>query len=125
MRLLTISKSYISPKQYEQSLSDQGDRKSTHLSKCRFLTFSASPIVVDVTEEYTSKTCSKCGHIHKKLGGSKRFTCPSCGHKLDRDLNGAFNILLKALRDTSEAGILTDFQVLPYTATSDCRELPG
>jgi len=82
-------------------------------------------IVVDVTEEYTSKTCSKCGHIHKKLGGNKRFTCPSCGHKLDRDLNGAFNILLKALRDTSQAGILTDFQVLQYTATSDCRELPG
>ena len=82
-------------------------------------------IVVDVTEEYTSKTCSKCGHIHKKLGGNKRFTCTNCGHKLDRDLNGAFNILLKALRDTSQAGILTDFQVLPYTATSDCRELPG
>jgi len=82
-------------------------------------------IVVDVTEEYTSKTCSKCGHIHKKLGGNKRFTCPSCGHKLDRDLNGAFNILLKALRDTSQTGILTDYQVLPYTATPDCRELPG
>jgi len=82
-------------------------------------------IVVDVTEEYTSKTCSKCGHIHKKLGGNKRFTCPSCGHKLDRDLNGAFNILLKALRDTSKTGIITDFQVLPYTATPDCRELPG
>ena len=82
-------------------------------------------IVVDVTEEYTSKTCSKCGHIHKKLGGNKRFTCTNCGHKLDRDLKGAFNILLKALRDTSKAGILTDFQVLPYTATSDCRELPG
>ncbi len=82
-------------------------------------------IVVNVTEEYTSKTCSKCGHIHKKLGGSKRFTCPSCGHRLDRDLNGAFNILLKALRDTSKTGILADYQVLPYTATSDCRELPG
>ena len=58
-------------------------------------------VVVDVTEEYTSKTCSKCGHIHCKLGGSKKFKCPECGHTLDRDLNGAFNILLKALRDTS------------------------
>lgn len=64
-------------------------------------------VVVDVAEEYTSKTCSKCGHIHTKLGGNKCFTCPSCGHKLDRDLNGAFNILLKALRDTSRAGIFT------------------
>jgi hypothetical protein len=46
-------------------------------------------------------------------------------HKLDRDLNGAFNILLKALRDTSLTGILTDFQVLPYSVISDIRELPG
>lgn len=29
--------------------------------------------LVRVTEEYTSKTCTKCGHIHKKLGGSKVF----------------------------------------------------
>lgn len=57
-------------------------------------------VVVDVTEEYTSKTCSKCGQIHTKLSGSKVFKCPECGHILDRDQNGAFNILLKALRDT-------------------------
>ncbi|MEG4318175.1 MULTISPECIES: transposase [unclassified Microcoleus] len=82
-------------------------------------------VVVDVTEEYTSKTCSKCGHIHQKLGGNKHFTCPDCGHKLDRDLNGAFNILWKALRDTSLTGILDDFQILPYSVTLDCQELPG
>ena len=82
-------------------------------------------VVVDVTEEYTSKTCSKCGQIHTKLGGNKHFACPDCGHKLDRDTNGAFNILLKALRDASLTGILADFQVLPYSVISDCRELPG
>ncbi|MFP4124339.1 MAG: zinc ribbon domain-containing protein, partial [Coleofasciculus sp.] len=54
-------------------------------------------VVVDVTEEYTSKTCSKCGHIHTKLGGNKHFVCPSCGHAIGRDINGAFNILLKDL----------------------------
>jgi putative transposase len=75
-------------------------------------------LVVDVTEEYTSKTCSKCGHIHAKLGGSKKFKCPECGHTLDRDLNGAFNILLKALRDTSLTEKLFAFSVLPYTANS-------
>lgn len=57
--------------------------------------------VIDVTEEYTSKTCTRCGHVHKKLGGSKHFKCPECAHQLDRDFNGAFGILLKALRDTS------------------------
>ena len=55
--------------------------------------------VLDVTEEYTSKTCTSCGHIHAKLGGSKTFKCPQCRHKLPRDWNGAFGIFLKALRD--------------------------
>lgn len=59
--------------------------------------------VIDVTEEFTSKTCTKCGHIHRKLGGYKLFKCPECGHTLDRDFNGALGIMLKALRDTSIA----------------------
>ncbi len=83
-------------------------------------------IVVDVTEEYTSKTCSKCGHIHTKLGGSKKFKCPECGHTLDRDINGAFNILLKALRDTSKTGELAAFSILPYTVSLGLvLDLPG
>lgn len=59
--------------------------------------------VVDVTEEYTSKTCSKCGQLRNKLGGNKIFKCPipDCKHIMERDKNGAFNIMLKALRDTS------------------------
>ncbi len=82
--------------------------------------------VVEVTEEYTSKTCSKCGYIHTKLGGSKKFKCPECGHTLDRDLNGAFNILLKALRDTSLTEELFAFSILPYTANSVLvLDLPG
>ncbi|MEG3934130.1 transposase [Microcoleus sp. B13-B4] len=80
-------------------------------------------VVVDVTEEYTSKTCSKCGQIHTKLGGSKVFKCPECGHTLDRDKNGAFNILLKALRDTSLMGELAAFSILPYTVIPG--ERPG
>lgn len=57
--------------------------------------------VVDMTEEFTSKTCTHCGHIHNKLGGAKTFSCPECGHALPRDMNGALGIMLKALRDTS------------------------
>jgi len=48
-----------------------------------------------VNEAWTSKTCTACGHIHHKLGASKTFECPSCGVVLDRDVNGARNILLK------------------------------
>ncbi|HEY9779354.1 MAG TPA: transposase [Leptolyngbyaceae cyanobacterium] len=57
--------------------------------------------VIDVTEEFTSKTCTSCGHVHRKLGGAKVFKCPVCNHTIARDFNGAFGILLKALRDTS------------------------
>lgn len=59
--------------------------------------------VVDCSEAYTSKTCTNCGHVHKKLGGAKAFKCPSCGHEIDRDHNGARNIMLRALRDTALA----------------------
>jgi len=52
--------------------------------------------LVIVTEEFTSKTCSCCGAIHQNLGRSKTFDCPSCRVKMDRDENGARNILLKS-----------------------------
>jgi putative transposase len=52
-------------------------------------------------ESYTSKTCTKCGHEHKKLGGSKIFKCPSCNLNIDRDINGARNILLRVISEFS------------------------
>jgi transposase len=52
-----------------------------------------------VTEEYTSKTCGCCGDIHQTLGGNKVFHCKSCGWTIDRDINGARNILLKYLTE--------------------------
>ena len=76
--------------------------------------------VVDVTEEYTSKTCSKCGHIHHKLSGSKKYICPNCGHSVARDVNGAINIMLKALGDTP----LLEKSNLLYSVTTERRELP-
>lgn len=60
-------------------------------------------VVVDVNESYTSKTCTKCGFQHSRLGGSKKFKCPCCGHEHDRDWGGARNIMLRALRDGSFA----------------------
>ncbi len=50
-----------------------------------------------VDESYTSKTCGRCGNLHNSLGGSKIYKCNSCGLKIDRDINGARNILLKHL----------------------------
>jgi putative transposase len=68
-------------------------------------------IVVEMNEAYTSKTCGKCGHVHGKLGGNKVFKCPECGYVVDRDANGAFNIMLKALAGT------------PFILTGDAIEV--
>jgi putative transposase len=76
--------------------------------------------VVSVTEEYTSKTCSKCGHINQKLGSNKKYVCPSCGHSISRDANGAINIMLKALGDTP----LLEKSNLLYSVTTESRKLP-
>ena len=55
--------------------------------------------IIEVTEEYTSKTCGNCGHLNEKLGGNKKFHCGKCKKTFDRDINGARNILLKYLSD--------------------------
>ena len=54
--------------------------------------------VIDVNEAYTSKTASWTGEIKYNLGGAKAIT--SSGISLDRDINGARGILLRALVET-------------------------
>lgn len=51
--------------------------------------------VIIVNESYTSKTCGGCGWQNEQLGKSKMFECKECGLVIDRDYNGARNILLK------------------------------
>ena len=58
-------------------------------------------IVVLCNESYTSKTCGNCGGVHHRLGGAKVFKCPHCGIHISRDVNGARNIMLRALQATA------------------------
>lgn len=53
--------------------------------------------VIEVEEAWTSKTCSGCGKIGNP-GRSKTFKCGRCGLVIDRDVNGARNILLKNMQ---------------------------
>lgn len=54
------------------------------------------------SEEFTSKTCTRCGVISKNLGSSKTLSCGSCGLIIDRDINGSRNILLKTCSELSK-----------------------
>ena len=55
--------------------------------------------VLLVNEAYTSKTCSWSGEIVAKLGG-RRWIQGSDGVRVERDINGARGIFLRALGDT-------------------------
>lgn len=54
--------------------------------------------LTDINEAYTSKTVSWTGEV-KKIGGS-RIIKDTDGNRMDRDLNGARGIFLRALVDT-------------------------
>lgn len=54
--------------------------------------------VVFVPPAYTSKSCSRCGHVHpetdskKSYRHGKKFKCGHCGFDHDADINAALNI---------------------------------
>lgn len=65
--------------------------------KLKYKCKSLNRILMVVNESYTSKTCGNCGRQNKTLDGNKVFECNNCKIKIDRDMNGARNILLKTL----------------------------
>ncbi len=51
-------------------------------------------VCVTVTEEFTSQLCTKCGNLDKTFVGRIK-KCKHCGNKINRDVNGSRNSLLK------------------------------
>jgi putative transposase len=48
----------------------------------------------------SSKTCSKCGYVHKNLQLDDRiYLCPSCGFEIDRDQNAGINLRNYGLKE--------------------------
>ena len=56
--------------------------------------------VILTDEAYTTKTCGQCGEL-RNIKEAKVFQCLSCQAKIDRDLNGARNILIKFLTENA------------------------
>ena len=65
----------------------------------QFLTYKAEEVgskVIQVSAEYTSQRCPKCGRIHKanRDHDSHLYTCDYCGYQANDDQVGAMNIQL-------------------------------
>jgi len=74
--------------------------------------------VLYIDPAYTSKTCSRCGHIGNR--NDKQFKCPYCGHVDHADVNAAFNIALRhssISRFSIERDILKRNTDIPKEAT--------
>ena len=59
-------------------------------------------VVVAVPPHYTSQDCSGCGERVQKTLSARTHQCPKCGLVLDRDHNGAINILSRGLEILSQ-----------------------
>lgn len=53
--------------------------------------------LIEVTEEYTSKTCTNCG-IQSNTYSKERIKKCKCNCEIDRDINGARNIMIKNIK---------------------------
>ncbi|MBW4571626.1 MAG: transposase [Tolypothrix carrinoi HA7290-LM1] len=88
-----------------RKLRNKSVRQMLTLSHYEFKTFlkwkawEMSKTVIDCNEAYTSKTVSWTGEI-VKIGGARTIKSPVTGYKMNRDLNGARGIFLRALVDT-------------------------
>lgn len=67
---------------FRERLKMKCDERKCHLDIC--------------TEEYTSQCCSRCGLLNK-VGSNDIFHCGGCQLILDRDVNGARNIMIKRM----------------------------
>ena len=87
--------------------------------RLRWKAWQRGALVLDVNEAYTSKTRSWDGVVKARLGGSKVIRDES-GFGMDRDVNGARGIFLRALGDSSFLrGLLTQDASQPTLALSN------
>ncbi|HED0442621.1 TPA: transposase [Campylobacter coli] len=70
---------------------------------------------VKVNPQYTSKTCSICGHIKENLTLKDRtYFCENCGNTLHRDINAANNILKRGLESFGLGISLEDYKLKAF-----------
>ncbi|MBI3412874.1 MAG: IS200/IS605 family element transposase accessory protein TnpB, partial [Candidatus Aenigmarchaeota archaeon] len=69
--------------------------------------------VVFVDPKNTTKTCSYCGTLVGKELYERIHNCPQCGLSIDRDLNAARNILIRATAGQAGSNACGDGATVP------------
>ncbi|MCL1467415.1 RNA-guided endonuclease InsQ/TnpB family protein [Argonema galeatum] len=104
--------------------------------KLEYLAAKSGKRLYRVNPQYTSQTCSKCGHVDKNSRNGEKFICTNCGHIDDANLQAARNVKSKTIkayglniikrikskmvrRDSSEPVQLSLFEVELYERLSD------
>jgi putative transposase len=70
--------------------------------------------VVKIREDYTSKTCSRCGEKGKRVKQGL-FKCPNCRYQANADFNGAMNILKRSWEHVFQDGAVAFSPEPPMT----------
>jgi putative transposase len=80
-----------------RAISDCGWGEFRRQLECKCQRYGRRLVVIDRWYP-SSRTCSGCGHLLARLSlGTRRWTCPSCRARHDRDINAAKNILAAGL----------------------------
>ena len=67
------------------------------IERLKFKISQSNNKLIIANESYTSKMCGNCWVLNNELGSAKIFKCTNCGVEIDRDVNGARNILIKEI----------------------------
>ena len=103
-----VSASKLAKTTMAKSVLDAGWASFRHM--LRYKAARRQAVYVDVSERYSSQTCSSCGFLppERPIGiaglGIRSWVCSGCGASHDRDVNAAMNILRVGLECQPPAG---------------------
>ncbi|MHC1635711.1 MAG: RNA-guided endonuclease InsQ/TnpB family protein, partial [Candidatus Methanospirareceae archaeon] len=63
----------------------------------RYKAYERGIAMIEVSEFNTSKQCSKCGSMNTERPSQGVLICKDCGYQINADVNGAKNILKRAM----------------------------
>ena len=84
-------------------------------------------LMLKIDPHYTSKMCSKCGHVsdNNRPNGSLIFQCEACGHTIHSDLNAGDNIKDKTIAMRHDLIAMGQLSSAPEVSNDDRCETTG